>query len=84
MEQAVKVKENEAKRLKTKAETLKPLARLEDFQVWQKEKFKNSKNGSRKYAYWMATWREDGKTRNVQLESSKKMDADAALLKLGC
>jgi hypothetical protein len=42
---------------------------------WQTEKTKTTKKGSRKYAYWMATWREDGKTRNVQLESSKKTDA---------
>jgi hypothetical protein len=81
MEQAVKVRENEAKRLKANAETLKPLARLEDLHVWQMEKTKTTKKGSRKYACWMVIWREDGKTRIVHLGSSRKMDAKAALLK---
>ena len=28
--------------------------------------------------YWMASWREGGKTRNVHLGSARKMDAEAA------
>jgi hypothetical protein len=36
---------------------------------------------AKKYGYWMATWREGGKTRNVHLGSSRKMDAEAALQK---
>jgi hypothetical protein len=31
------------------------------------EKVKQSRKGSKTYSYWMASWREDGKTRNVAL-----------------
>ena len=49
--------------------------------MWLMEKLKATKKGSPKYAYWMATWREGGKVRNVHLGSCKKLDADAALQK---
>ncbi|MDQ1261450.1 MAG: hypothetical protein QG575_631 [Euryarchaeota archaeon] len=42
------------------------------------EKVKQSRKGSKTYTYWMASWREDGKTRNVHLGSCKNMDAQAA------
>jgi hypothetical protein len=42
------------------------------------EKAKTTKKGSKKYAYWMASWREGGKTRNVHLGSARKMDAEEA------
>ena len=60
------------------AEALKLQARLEDLTVWQMEKVKQCRKGSRTYSYWMASWREGGKTRNVHLGSAKKMDAEAA------
>ncbi|MEI6104447.1 MAG: hypothetical protein WCP70_10925 [Methanothrix sp.] len=31
------------------------------------EKVKQSRKGSKTYTYWMASWREGGKTRNVHL-----------------
>jgi hypothetical protein len=75
----------EAKRLQGKAdvalaeaEALKLQARLEDLNVWQMEKVKQSRKGSKTYTYWMASWREDGKTHNVHLGSSRKMDGEAA------
>ena len=46
--------------------------------MWQMKKVKQSRMGSKTYTYWMASWREDGKTRNVHLGSSRKMDAEAA------
>jgi hypothetical protein len=46
--------------------------------VWEMEKVKQSRKGSKTYTYWMASWREDGKTRNVHLGSARKMDAEAA------
>ena len=46
--------------------------------MWQMEKVKQSRKGSRTYTYWMASWREGGKMRNVHLGSSRKMDAEAA------
>ena len=73
--------QEEAETALAEAEALKLLARLEDLHVWQIEKVKTTKKGSKKYGYWMATWREDGKTRNVHLGSSRKMDAEAALQK---
>jgi hypothetical protein len=75
----------EAKRLQKKADQtlaeakdLKQQARLEDLQVWEMEKVKESKKGSKKYTYWMASWREGDKVRNVHLGSSRKIDAEAA------
>jgi len=41
-------------------------------------KVKQSWKGSKTYTYWMASSREDGKTRNVHLGSARKMDAEAA------
>ena len=42
------------------------------------KKVKQSRKGSKTYTYWMASWREGGKTRNVHLGSARKMDAEAA------
>jgi len=70
-----------ADRLRAEAEALKDQARLEDLTVWALEKVKSTKKGSRSYHYWMATWREGGKTRNVHLGSCAKMDAQVALQK---
>ncbi len=39
------------------------------------DKLKQTRKGSKTYIYWMATWREGDKTRNVHLGSSRKMDA---------
>lgn len=60
------------------AESLKRLIRLEDLTVWQMNKDKETKKGKRTYTYWMASWREGDKIRNIHLGSSNKMDADAA------
>jgi hypothetical protein len=70
--------QREADKARAEALALKPLAKLEDLSLWQMEKIKDTKKGSRKYTYWMATWREDGKTRNVHLGSCGKMGADEA------
>jgi hypothetical protein len=70
--------QREADKVHAEALALKPLARLEDLTVWQMGKTKTTKKGSRKYAYWMATWREDGKVRNVHISSCEKMDKEAA------
>jgi hypothetical protein len=37
--------------------------------------------GSRKYAYWMAAWREGDKVRNIHLGSCRKISEEAALQK---
>lgn len=42
--------------LRAEAQGLKATARLEYLSVWQMEKIKDTKKGSRAYAYWMATW----------------------------
>ena len=67
-----------ANRLRAEAEALKDQSRLEDLTVWTLEKVKSTKKGSRSYHYWMATWREGGKTRNVHLGSYAKMDAEGS------
>ena len=61
------------------AETLKLQARLEDLTVWKMEKVKKSKKGPETYTYWMASWREGDRTRNVHLGSTQKIDAEEAL-----
>jgi hypothetical protein len=81
MEPAARIRQEEADRLMAEAEALKGAAKIEDLHVWDMEKVKTTKKGSRSYRYWMATWREGNKTRNVHLGSCGKMDAQAALQK---
>ena len=45
------------------------------------EKSKTTKKGTQSYFYWIASWREGGKVRNVHLGSCKKVDHEAALQK---
>ena len=67
--------------LKAEAEALKGAARLEDLNLWQMEKTRTTKKGTRSYFYWMASWREGGKVRNVHLGSCRKVDRETALQK---
>ena len=73
--------ESQADKLKAEAEALKQAARLEDLHIWQMGKVKTTTKGNLSYSYWMATWREGGKMRNIHLGSCAKMDAEAALQK---
>ena len=59
--------QGEADAALAEAEALKLQARLEDLTVWKMEKVKQSRKGSKTYSYWMASWREGNKTRNVHL-----------------
>jgi hypothetical protein len=70
--------QGEAEKALAEAEALKLEARLEDLTVWEMEKVKQSRKGPKTYTYWMASWREGGKTRNVHLGSARKMDATQA------
>ncbi|NBJ13975.1 MAG: hypothetical protein FNP40_00040 [Dehalobacter sp. 4CP] len=45
------------------------------------EKTRTTKKGTQSYLYWMASWREGGKVRNVHLGSCRKVDHDTALQK---
>ena len=73
--------EGQADSLKAEAETLKGAARLEDLSVWVMEKAKTTKKGSKTYGYWMASWRESDRVRNVHLGSCAKMAQDVAMQK---
>ena len=73
--------EGRADELKAEAEALEGAASLEDLTLWQMEKAKTTKKGSKTYLYWMASWREGSKVRNVHLGSCKKVDHEAALQK---
>ncbi len=73
--------EGQADSLKAEAEVLKGAARLEDLSVWVMEKAKTTKKGSKTYGYWMASWREGDRVRNVHLGSCTKMDRETALQK---
>jgi len=78
MEPARMIRQEESNRLKAEAEALKDKARLEDLNIWQMEKDKTTKTGSEIFTYWMASWREGSKVRNVHLGSCRRMDATAA------
>ena len=73
--------EGQADSLKAEAEALKEAARMEDLSVWVMEKAKTTKKGSKTYHYWMASWREGDKVRNVHIGSCAKVDREAAMQK---
>jgi hypothetical protein len=73
--------ESHSNELMIEAEALKEASRLEDLHVWQMEKVKTTKKGSKTYGYWMASWREGDKVRNVHLGSCAKVDREAAMQK---
>ena len=54
-------------------------ARLEDLQVWEQKKVKDTKKGAKAYTYYLASWRVGGKLRNVYLGSSQRMSREEAL-----
>jgi hypothetical protein len=70
--------EDRAASLQAEAEALKGAARLEDLTVWELEKTKTTKKGKMTYGYWMSSWREGDRVRNVHIGSCAKMDMGAA------
>ncbi len=66
-----------AKKL-SQAQALRQEARLEDLHVWEQKKVKNTKKGAKAYTYFMASWREGGKMRNVYIGPSHKMSREEA------
>ena len=66
-----------AKRL-SQAQAQKLEARLEDLQVWEQKKVKDTKKGAKAYTYYLASWREGGKLKNVYLGSSQRMSREQA------
>jgi len=75
-------REEEARRLRSEAEDLRPKARLEDLSVYQVEKVKPSAKGeSKTYKYWYASWWEGDRAQNVYLGSVAKLSEEAALAK---
>ncbi len=77
MEPAARVRQDEAGRLKAEAVALKRAARLEDCHVYVEEKVK----GGKIYHYWMVSWWEGDRARNVHLGSCRKMSQAEALQK---
>ena len=73
--------EGQADSLKAEAEAMEGAARLEDINLWQMAKEKTTKKGDQTYLYWMASWREGGKVRNVHQGSFAKVDREAAMQK---
>lgn len=73
--------QEEADKVKAEIEVTKRIMRLEDLTVWKMDKAKETKKGMKSYTYWMASWREGKKVRNIHLGSIAKMDAEAALQK---
>jgi hypothetical protein len=58
---------------------LKLQARLETLTVLEVETVKENRKDSKIYAYWMTSWCEGDKTRNANLGSTRKRDAQAVL-----
>jgi hypothetical protein len=54
------------------AEALKLQAKLEDLTVWNMKKVNQGREACKTYTYWMASWREGDRTRNIHLESTRK------------
>jgi hypothetical protein len=73
--------QEEASSALAQAEALKLQSRLEDQTIWEMEKVKQTRKGPKTYTYWMTSWREGNKTRNVHLGSARKIDAEEALQK---
>ncbi len=70
--------EGQADSLMAEAETLKGAARLEDLSIWVMEKAKTTTKGIKTHGYWMASWREGDRVRNVHLGSCAKVDREAS------
>jgi hypothetical protein len=66
-----------AKKL-SQAQAQKLEARLENLHVWEQKKTKESKAGPKAYTYYLASWREGEKLRNVYLGSSQRMSREEA------
>ena len=62
----------------SQAQAQKLEARLEDLQVWEQKKVKDTKKGVKTYTYFIASWREGKKIRNVYLGSSQKISSEEA------
>ena len=73
--------ECQAEQALAEADSLRDHARLEDLHIWQMERVKTTKKGIRSYSYWMATWREGDRVRNVHLGSCRKLDSEVAMRK---
>ncbi len=69
-----------ADEVQAKAQALKLEARLENLTIWEQRKVKQSKNGPKSYTYYMASWRDGKKVKNVYLGSSRKMSRDDAFV----
>ena len=67
-----------ADKRRSQAQALRLEARLEDLQVWEQRKVKDTKKGAKTYTYFMTSWREGKKIRNVYLGSSQKMSLEQA------
>ena len=76
-----RIMQSQADSLKAEAEALKGAARLEDLHIWQMDKIKTTKKGKMIYGYWMASWRESDRVRNVHLGSCRKLDRETAMQK---
>jgi len=70
--------EDDKNRILAEVSALKPLARLEDLNIFKVKKYVRKKEF---HFYWFAAWTMGNKTRNVYLGSCIKMDAEMALQK---
>jgi hypothetical protein len=70
-----------AKKTLARANALKLETRIEDIHVWEQNRVTETKMGPKTYTYYVASWREGQKMKNVYLGSAQKMTRKHAMEK---
>jgi len=81
MDPATRERRDEAERLRDQARDLRSTWRLENLEVYQVEKTKTTRAGTKTYTYYHASWREGDRVRTVYLGSTRRMTEEKALQK---
>ena len=70
-----------SKKTLARAKALKLETRIEDIHVWEQNRVTETKMGPKTYTYYVASWREGQKMKNVYLGSAQKMTRKQAMEK---
>jgi hypothetical protein len=70
-----------AEKTMARAKALKLETRIEDIHVWEQNRVTETKMGPKTYTYYVASWREGQKMKNVYLGSAQKMTRKQAMEK---
>jgi len=81
MEGKARESEDEARRMEEEALEALEAARLEAVTVYLGEVVKTTAKGEKKYRYYFASWKMEGKVKNVYIGSPRKMTLEEATAK---